>query len=199
MISPRELPTRETALPDRPDPVQTDELHYVSGQPLDGPFPANAQTAMFAMGCFWGAERLFSEISRCIRHGGGIRRWLHRQSHLQGCVQWPNGPCRGRPDSVQPRPDFLRGFAQVVLGEPRIHEGMQQGVDVGTQYRSAVYWFDEAQRGAAKTSLKDYETALRDRGFGRITTEIAPAPPLPFRRGLPPEPTWPRPRPAVRA
>ncbi len=59
-------------------------------------------------------------------------------------------------------------------------EGMQQGVDVGTQYRSAVYWFDEAQRGAAKTSLKDYETALRDRGFGRITTEIAPAPPFHF-------------------
>ncbi len=172
------LPTPEEALPGRPDPLPVPASHYVNGHPLQPPFPEGTQTAQFGMGCFWGAERVFWQTegvyTTAVGYAGGIT---------------PNATyeevCSGR-----------TGHAEVVLVvfEPEVvaydtllqlfwenhdpTQGMRQGNDVGTQYRSAVYWTSEAQRDAALRSRDAYAERLASAGFGAITTEIAPAGPF---------------------
>ncbi len=172
------LPAPDEALPGRPDPLPVPDAHFVNGHPLQPPFPVGTETAQFGMGCFWGAERVFWQTpgvyTTAVGYAGGIT---------------PNPTyeevCSGR-----------TGHAEVVLVafEPDVvaydvllqlfweshdpTQGMRQGNDVGTQYRSGVYWTSEGQRDAALRSRDAYAARLAAAGFGGITTEIAPAGPF---------------------
>ncbi|QIA22030.1 peptide-methionine (S)-S-oxide reductase MsrA [Mesorhizobium sp. AA22] len=170
------LPKPAEALPGRAKPIPTPSKHFVSKRPLKGPYPEGLETAMFGLGCFWGAERLFWQVD-------GV--WVTAVGYAGGVTPNPTyqETCTG-----------LTGHAEVVLVvyDPKIvsyaqllklfweshdpTQGMRQGNDVGTTYRSAIYTFGDAQHQAAISSHDAYEASLRGAGRGRITTEIAPAP-----------------------
>ena len=170
------LPKLGEALPGRDRPIATAETHFVSGRPLKGPYPGGMETALFGLGCFWGAERLFWQTE-------GV--WVTAAGYAGGLTPNPTyqETCTG-----------LTGHAEVVLVvfDPKVvsysdllkmfweahdpTQGMRQGNDVGTTYRSAIFTFGEAQRQAALASRDAYQAALSAAGRGRITTEIAPAP-----------------------
>ncbi|RUV57098.1 peptide-methionine (S)-S-oxide reductase MsrA [Mesorhizobium sp. M5C.F.Ca.IN.020.29.1.1] len=170
------LPKPAEALPGRAKPIPTASKHFVSKRPLKGPYPEGLETAMFGLGCFWGAERLFWQVD-------GV--WVTAVGYAGGVTPNPTyqETCTG-----------LTGHAEVVLVvyDPKIvsyaqllklfweshdpTQGMRQGNDVGTTYRSTIYTFGDAQHQAAISSHDAYEASLRGAGRGRITTEIAPAP-----------------------
>jgi peptide-methionine (S)-S-oxide reductase len=176
-----EMPTPETALPGRPAPIPTADEHYLFSRPLKGPYPAGTERAMFGIGCFWGAERKFWEL------GAGI--WITAVGYASGLTPNPtyDEVCTGR-----------TGHNEVVLVvfDPKVvsygtllktfweshdpTQGQRQGNDVGTQYRSGIYTFSDAQRAAAEASKADYTTRLAAAGLGPITTEIVAAPDLYF-------------------
>ena len=171
-------PTEDQALPGRSEPLEIENRHFVLGRPLKPPFPAGVQSALFAMGCFWGAERVFwnepGVYTTAVGYAGGFT---------------PNATyeevCTG-----------LTGHAEVVLVvyDPRIvafaklleifwqshdpTQGMRQGADVGTQYRSAIYCSDDERLDEALQSRDLYQKQLAAKRFGKITTEIATAPPF---------------------
>ena len=171
-----EMPKPGDALPGRDRPIPTASTHFVSKRPLKGPYPEGLETALFGLGCFWGAERLFWETE-------GV--WVTAVGYAGGITPNPTYPetCTG-----------LTGHAEVVLVvfDPKIvtyadllkifweahdpTQGMRQGNDVGTTYRSAIYTFGDEQQKAALASRAAYEASLKAAGRGGITTEIAPAP-----------------------
>ncbi|MFB4371549.1 MULTISPECIES: peptide-methionine (S)-S-oxide reductase MsrA [unclassified Pseudomonas] len=171
-----ELPSAEQALPGRETPISVPEAHFVNGNPLKGPFPAGLQTAIFGLGCFWGAERRFWQQP-------GV--WTTAVGYAGGYTPNPTyeETCSG-----------LTGHAEVVLVvfDPKltsyeellkvfweVHnptQGMRQGNDIGSQYRSVIYCLDERQLAAAKHSQEQFQQELRKAGLGDITTEIASAP-----------------------
>jgi peptide-methionine (S)-S-oxide reductase len=153
------MPSREQALPGRAQRVVVAGRHAVLGTPLAPPYPDGMERALFGMGCFWGAERKFWQTegvySTAVGYAGGYT---------------PNPTyeevCSGR-----------TGHAEVVFWESHDPtQGMRQGNDVGTQYRSAIYAYSPAQRSAAEASRRAYQAALAARRYGVITTEIADAP-----------------------
>jgi len=166
----------DDALPGRDTPVAVPAKHFVNGHPLTPPFPEGMQQAVFGMGCFWGAERLFWQLD-------GV--WTTAVGYAGGPTPNPtyNEVCSAR-----------TGHAEVVLVvfDPEIvayeellkvfweghdpTQGMRQGNDVGTQYRSAVYASDDSQRAAVEASRDRYQAVLDRAGYGPITTEIADAP-----------------------
>ncbi|MEO0680047.1 MAG: peptide-methionine (S)-S-oxide reductase MsrA [Pseudomonadota bacterium] len=171
-----DMPTAATALPGRADALPTAELHHVNGRPLKGPHPEGMQTVVFGMGCFWGVERLFWGLD-------GV--WVTSVGYAAGVTPNPTyrEVCTGRTGHNE--------VAQVVFDPARIPferllkvfweghdptQGMRQGNDVGTQYRSGIYYADEAQKAAAEASKTLFQTRLDAKGLGRITTEIVPAP-----------------------
>jgi peptide-methionine (S)-S-oxide reductase len=170
------VPSAGEALPGRSEPIATAERHFVNGRPLKGPYPEGAEQALFALGCFWGAERVFWQIP-------GV--WVTAVGYAGGPTPNPtyHEVCSGRTGHAEavlvvfdPREvsygELLRCFWEA--HDPT--QGMRQGNDVGTQYRSAIYTFGEAQARLATDSKAAYERALAGRGMGPITTEIAPAP-----------------------
>jgi len=173
-----EMPAPGTALPGRPDPIPTAERHFVSGRPLKGPHPEGMQQAMFGMGCFWGVERMFWKLP-------GV--WVTAAGYAGGETPNPTYEevCSGRTGHAEV---VLVTFDPVVIGYEALlrvfweghdpTQGMRQGNDVGTQYRSAIYVFDEEQRHAAEASRDAFQPRLTAAGFGPITTEIREAPPF---------------------
>lgn len=171
-----ELPTAAQALPGRETPMPVPEAHYVNGNPLQAPFPAGLEQAVFGLGCFWGAERRFWQQegvwSTAVGYAGG-----HTPNPTYDEV------CSG-----------LTGHTEVVLVvfDPRVisyerllavfweahnpTQGMRQGNDIGTQYRSAIYCTSDAQLQAARASEARFQAELDKAGYGAITTEIAEAP-----------------------
>jgi peptide-methionine (S)-S-oxide reductase len=165
--------------PDRPAPVVHGARHFVMGRPLDPPFPATTESVLFGMGCFWGAERKFWQA------GDGV--YVTAVGYAGGKTQNPtyHDVCTGRTGhaevvlvvydpAVLPFARLLRLFWE--SHDPT--QGMRQGNDVGTQYRSAIFAYSAAQLDEARASLAAYQDALARHGFGSITTEIAPAPPF---------------------
>jgi peptide-methionine (S)-S-oxide reductase len=168
-----QLPTTETALPGRADPLPTDERHFVSGNPLKGPYPEGFETAVFGMGCFWGVERIFWQLP-------GV--WVTAVGYSGGITPNPTyeETCTGRTGhtevvkvvfdpSVTPYTELLKAFWE--NHDPT--QGMRQGNDVGSTYRSAIYYVDEAQKAEAERSREAYQAALNKAARGEITTEIA--------------------------
>lgn len=170
------MPSRDEALPGRTEQMAVPEKHFVNGAPLEPPFPAQMEMALFAMGCFWGAEKVFWQTkgvhSTSVGYAAGLTpnpTYREVRSGLTGhaeVVRVVFDPAVVRYE------DLLRVFWE--NHDPT--QGMRQGNDIGTQYRSGVYWFSEAQRHAAETSRNSYQLALTEAGLGRITTEILPAP-----------------------
>ena len=170
------LPGREEALPGRAEQMPVPPKHTVLGTPLAPPFPAGTETALFGLGCFWGAERVFWQtpgvVSTSVGYAGGLtpnptyREVCSGRTGHTEAVRVVFDPRKVRYE------DLLRVFWET--HDPT--QGMRQGNDVGTQYRSAIYWRDEEQRRAAEASRDAYQRALRAASRGEITTEIAPAP-----------------------
>jgi peptide-methionine (S)-S-oxide reductase len=176
-----EMPTRETALKGRETPIPTAERHFVNGRPLQGPYPEGMEKAVFGLGCFWGAERKFWQL------GDGV--FVTAVGYAGGATPNPTYEevCSGRTGHNEvvlvvfdPKriayEELLRTFWE--SHDPT--QGMRQGNDVGTQYRSGIYVFDEAQRRAAEASKAAYGRALAGRGYGAVTTEMADAGPFYF-------------------
>ncbi|MFN4040061.1 MAG: peptide-methionine (S)-S-oxide reductase MsrA [Brevundimonas sp.] len=177
---PAELPTADTALPGRDQPLKTDEVHYVTGRPLKGPHPDGFETAIFGMGCFWGVERVFWNLPgvwvTSVGYSGGITPNATYEEVCSGrtghneVVQVVFNPAETSYDQL------LKAFWE--NHDPT--QGMRQGNDVGTQYRSAIYTLSDTQQQAAEASRDAYQSALDAAGRGRITTEIVPAGPYYF-------------------
>jgi peptide-methionine (S)-S-oxide reductase len=170
-----ELPTPETALPGRAHPIPTAQTHFVNGRPLKGPYPDGMETAIFAMGCFWGEEKKFWSLP-------GV--WVTAVGYVAGLTPNPTYEevCSGRTGHTEavlvvfdPRVVSYSALLKVFWEGHDPTQGMRQGNDVGTQYRSGVYPENDAQAAAAEASKEAYQQALNAKGFGKITTEIVPA------------------------
>ena len=176
-LSPKKLklPTPQEALPGRSEAMPVPEKHFVLGTPLKGPYPAALRQVVFGLGCFWGAEKKFWSIP-------GV--WVTAVGYQGGTT--PNATydeaCSGRTGHAEvvrvvydpsgvPYERLLKTFWE--SHDPT--QGMRQGNDVGTQYRSGIYYTSEAQRVAAQETRAAFEPKLRENGYGEITTEIVPA------------------------
>ena len=178
-LRPGALPSPDQALPGRPERMPVPARHHVSGAPLEG-IPPGAREALFGMGCFWGAERTFWQtpgvLSTSVGYAGGhtpnptYREVCSGMTGHAEVVRVVFDPALVRYE------DLLRVFWEG--HDPT--QGMRQGNDAGTQYRSAVYTFDDEQRRAALSSREAYQKVLSSAGYGAITTEIASAPPFYF-------------------
>jgi peptide-methionine (S)-S-oxide reductase len=172
------------ALPGRPEPIATALNHYVNGHPLKGPYPAGIETAIFGMGCFWGAERKFWEA------GEGV--YVTAVGYAGGFSPNPTyeETCSGRTGHTEavlvafdPAKISYERLLQIFWESHNPTQGMRQGNDIGSQYRSAIYATSPAQLAAAKASREEYGAALRAKGLGAITTEIENAGPFYFAEG----------------
>ena len=175
---PMTLPTPAEALPGRPEPLPVPERHFVSGNRIVPPFPAGTEIADFGLGCFWGAEKAFWKVpgvyATAVGYQGGATPnptyrevCTGRTGHAE-VVRVVYDPAKVRYE------DLLRVFFE--SHDPT--QGMRQGNDVGTQYRSAIYVHSESQQRAAEAARDAYAAALRERGFGPVPTEIREAPPF---------------------
>ncbi|XP_061602481.1 mitochondrial peptide methionine sulfoxide reductase [Cololabis saira] len=178
MTSKVELPTRETALAGRDEPIRVSAKHDVNGNTTVPPFPDGTEMVMFGMGCFWGAERKFWKqkgvYSTQVGYSGGFT---------------PNptyeGVCTGRTGHTEvvrvvfhPERISFAGLLKVFWESHNPTQGMRQGNDVGTTYRSAIYTYTQQQLEEALASKNQYQKVLTDEGFGQITTEITEAQPF---------------------
>ncbi len=169
---------RERALPGRDAEMPVPETHAVLGTPLRPPFPEGIQTAIFAMGCFWGAERGFWQLPGVYTTAAGYVGGFTPNPSYEEVCSGSTGHTEAVLVAFDPEKisyeELLRQFWEG--HDPT--QGMRQGNDVGTQYRSGIYWTDEAQRAAAEASRDAYQQQLSGEGYGEITTEIAPAGPF---------------------
>ncbi|MGH9090679.1 MAG: peptide-methionine (S)-S-oxide reductase MsrA [Acidimicrobiales bacterium] len=179
----RQAVTAEEALPGRATPMAVPPRHLVLGTPLVPPFPEGTERAVFGMGCFWGAERLFWEApgvyTTAVGYAGGFTPnptyeevCSGRTGHAE-VVLCVFDPATTAYEAMLAR--FLEGH------DPT--QGMRQGNDLGTQYRSAVYTFSDAQAEAARAAIARYQGPLTGAGFGAVTTEVAPAGPFYYAEG----------------
>jgi peptide-methionine (S)-S-oxide reductase len=173
-----DLPSPEDALPGRDERMAVPARHDVLGVPLEPPFPAGTEQAVFGMGCFWGAERKFWQApgvyTTAVGYAGGFTPNPTYEEVCSGRTGHAEVVLAVFHAAQTSYDEMLRIFWE--SHDPT--QGMRQGNDVGTQYRSAIYCFSEAQREAAEASRQRYQQALAAAGYGEITTEIAPAGPF---------------------
>lgn len=177
------LPNAAEALPGREIAMPTDEKHYVLGTPLKGPWPDGYQVAVFGMGCFWGVERVFWQLdgvySTAAGYAGGVTPNPTYEEVCSGRT--------GHTEVVQVVFDPSKiSYGELLKAFWENHDptqGMRQGNDIGTQYRSAIYYTDEAQKAEIEASRAAYQAALTAAGRGQITTEVLPAGPFYYAEG----------------
>jgi peptide-methionine (S)-S-oxide reductase len=171
------LPSAAEALPGRAQPLATASRHFINGRPLKAPYPEGHETIIFGLGCFWGAERKFWQA------GPGI--WITAVGYSAGLTPNPTYEevCSGMTGHNEvvlvvydPQTLPLAGLLKAFWENHDPTQGMRQGNDMGTQYRSGIYASSPQQRAEAEASSKAYATALAARGFGPVTTEIVDAP-----------------------
>jgi peptide-methionine (S)-S-oxide reductase len=176
-----QMPTRAEALPGRAEPLPTARTHFVNDHPLKGPYPEGSEMALFGLGCFWGAERKFWEL------GPGV--YVTAAGYAGGFTPNPTYEevCSGRTGHNEvvlvvydPKTISYEQLLKTFWESHDPTQGMRQGNDIGTQYRSAIYVFTPAQRQAAEASKAMYQEELTKKGYGPITTEIVNAPPFYF-------------------
>ena len=172
-----ELPTAATALKGRSTAIPTARQHYINGRDLKGPYPAGLEKAMFGLGCFWGAERKFWELEDGIH--------ITAVGYAAGITPNPtyDEVCSGQTGHNEvvlvvfdPKVVSYEKLLKMFWESHDPTQGMRQGNDVGTQYRSGIYTFSAEQKHAAEASRAAYEDAIGAKGFGKITTEIIAAP-----------------------
>jgi peptide-methionine (S)-S-oxide reductase len=178
---PTTLPDADEALPGRGRPIPTAERHFVNGRPLKGPYPEGTRKALFGLGCFWGAERKFWQLESGI--------WVTAAGYAAGITPNPTyeevcSDMTGHNEVVlvvyDPGAITYETLLKTFWENHDPTQGMRQGNDLGTQYRSGIYVFDDEQEALARASKEAYGKALAARGLGPITTEILPAPPFYF-------------------
>ena len=173
-----EMVTPENALPGRDTPPQVPDRHEVLGTPLLPPFPEGMEQLVVGMGCFWGAERVFWQAdgvyTTAVGYAGGYTPNPTYEEVCSGRTGHTEAVLVIFDPSVLPLDGVLRLFWE--NHDPT--QGQRQGNDVGTQYRSAVYWANDAQRAAVEVSRDMFQTELTRAGYGEITTEIAAAGPF---------------------
>ena len=173
---PVDVPAADAALPGRPDAIPTAKTHFVNGNLLKGPYPEGFQQAMFGMGCFWGVERIFWNLD-------GV--WVTSVGYAGGHT--PNATyeevCTGHTGHNEvvhvvydPSKTSYEKLLKAFWENHDPTQGMRQGNDRGTQYRSGIYTYNAEQKALAEQSLKEFQPVLSERGYGVITTEIGEAP-----------------------
>jgi peptide-methionine (S)-S-oxide reductase len=173
----------ENALPGRASPIPTAEKHFVNGHPLKGPYPAGTQSIIFALGCYWGAERKFWTVPgvwvTAVGNAGGFSPNPTYEEVCSGAT--------GHAEAVlvvfNPKKVSLEQLLKVFFESHDPTQGMRQGNDVGTQYRSGIYWKDPAHEATIRAAAAAYGSALKAQGFGPITTELEPAGEFYFAEG----------------
>ncbi|HYD87785.1 MAG TPA: peptide-methionine (S)-S-oxide reductase MsrA [Vitreimonas sp.] len=170
------MPTPQQTLPGRAAPIPTASTHFVNGNPLKPPFPAGLEEAVFGLGCFWGAERKFWQTE-------GV--WSTAAGYAGGATPNPTYEevCSGRTGHTEvvrvifdPKVVSYEELLKTFFENHDPTQGMRQGNDIGTQYRSAIYVTSPAQKAAAERAKAAYEEKLRAAGYGPITTEVRDAP-----------------------
>jgi peptide-methionine (S)-S-oxide reductase len=172
------LPTPEEALPGRSTPMPVPDKHFVNGNPLKPPYPETMELALFGLGCFWGAERKFWQqpgvFSTAVGYAGGITPHATYKEVCSGLT--------GHNEVVQvvfdPAKVPYEALLKLFWESHDPTQGMRQGNDVGTQYRSGIYVYSETQRKQAEASRDAYQKVLNAARYGEITTEILDAPPF---------------------
>ena len=171
-----EIPSPDQALPGRSETMPVPERHTVLGNPLVPPFPEGLDRAVVALGCFWGAERIFWQLpgvhTTAVGYAGGYTPNPSYEEVCSGRTGHTEAVLVVFDPSVISYEQILREFWEG--HDPT--QGMRQGNDVGTQYRSGVYWDDESQRAVAESTRDAFAAALAEAGFGAITTELSEAP-----------------------
>jgi len=168
------MPDRSEALPGRDTAMPVPDSHFVSGNPIQGPFPDNMERAVFGLGCFWGAERRFWEAdgvyTTAVGYAGGITRNPTYEEVCSGNTGHAEVVLVVFDPAFVSYEQLLRVFWE--SHDPT--QGMRQGNDIGTQYRSTIYTVDDKQQNAARQSMDRYQEKLSAAGYGEITTEILP-------------------------
>jgi peptide-methionine (S)-S-oxide reductase len=173
---PLKVPSRADALPGRAVKMPVPSAHFVNGRGLEPPFPEGLAQALFAMGCFWGAERTFWELPGVHSTAVGyVAGHTPNPTYREVC-----SGMTGHTEAVlvvfDPKTIRYEDLLRVFWESHDPTQGMRQGNDAGTQYRSGIYWYDEAQRSAAEASRDAFQNELARAGLGLITTEILAAP-----------------------
>lgn len=177
------MPDPDTALPGRPEPMAGPARHDVKGTPLVPPFPAGLEQAVFGMGCFWGAERKFWEADGVYTTAVGYAGGLTPNPTYDEVCSGKTGHTEVVLVVFDPEQTSYEDMLRTFWENHDPTQGMRQGNDAGTQYRSAVYTHSEAQQKAAEASRDAYQKMLAQAGLGPITTEIRPAPDFYYAEG----------------
>jgi peptide-methionine (S)-S-oxide reductase len=172
------MPAADDALKGRETPMPVPERHFVLGTPLEPPFPAGLEEAVFGLGCFWGAERKFWELPGVYTTAAGYAGGYTRNPTYEEVCSGRTGHTEVVRVVFDPAKISYAQLLRVFWESHDPTQGMRQGNDVGTQYRSAIYTSSERQRQAAEASKMVYEQSLATHGYPSITTEIADAPPF---------------------
>jgi peptide-methionine (S)-S-oxide reductase len=170
------LPTPEEALTGRSEAMPVPARHFVNGNPLQPPFPAGMETAVFGLGCFWGAERKFWQVKGVYTTAVGYAAGITPNPTYQEVCSGMTGHNEVVLVAFDPKVVSYEDLLKVFWESHNPTQGMQQGNDRGTQYRSGIYTYSEAQQKAAEASREMYQKALTDAKYGEITTEIVAAP-----------------------
>lgn len=173
--TPAAVPAPEDCLPGRSTPIPTSSEHYVTGRPIKPPFPANMQSIVFGMGCFWGAERLFWEVPGVYTTAAGYSGGTTPNPTYEETCTSRTGHTEAVLVVFDPAEADLETLFKVFWENHDPTQYMGQGNDVGSQYRTAIYAGDDEQRAAAVASRDRYQSELQNSGFGEIQTEIAMA------------------------
>lgn len=169
------MPTFQEALPGRSLPLSTATHHFVSGRPLKGPYPEGCKQALFGLGCFWGAERRFWQETGVFVTAVGYSAGITPNPTYEETCTGLTGHNEVVLVIYDPLTISYDALLTIFFESHDPTQGMRQGNDVGTTYRSGIYYFDETQKASAELALSTYQTALSRAGFGNITTEIKPA------------------------
>ena len=175
MFTKTRMPAKDDALPGRQEKMPVPEAHFVNGARLQPPFPDGLERAVFGLGCFWGAEKKFWQLSGVYTTAVGYSAgYTPNPTYREVCTGMT-----GHNEVVlvvfDPRKVSYDALLKTFWESHDPTQGMRQGNDVGTQYRSGIYYVNDAQREAAERSREAYQAQLRNAGYERITTEIMPA------------------------
>jgi len=173
---PLTIPSRAEALPGRAEPMTFTELHFVNHNRIAPPFPGGLQRALFGMGCFWGAERKFWTLRGVYSTGVGYAAGVTPNPTYREVCTGMTGHNEVVLVVFDPKTIAYDALLKVFWENHDPTQGMRQGNDIGTQYRSGIYYFDDQQRRAAEASREAFQKQLTAAGYGAITTEIVPAP-----------------------
>jgi len=172
------MPTSEQALPGREARMPVPNEHYVTGAPLKPPFPEGYRQAVFGLGCFWGAERRFWQTPGVFTTAVGYAGGLTPNPTYEEVCSGRTGHAEVVLVVFDPERISYAELLKVFWESHDPTQGMRQGNDVGTQYRSAIFTFDDGERRLAERSREEYQQALTAAGYGSITTEVTPAGPF---------------------